>query len=80
LPQRPSPGTLPRVDSAERVTTKPSSTFSSVTSASVSTDPSLWPASASLNDSAMVKQLACAAAISSSGLVPAPSSNRVWKP
>src|ERR1700757_1668726 len=37
------------------------------------------PAPPSCAESAMVKQLACAAASSSSGLVPMPLSNREWK-
>jgi hypothetical protein len=38
-----------------------------------------WPAVASAFDSAMVKQPACAAAMSSSGLVPLPVSKRDLK-
>jgi hypothetical protein len=44
--------------------------------ASVSIAVAVKPALLSVNDSAIVKQPACAAAISSSGLVPFPSPNR----
>src|SRR5205807_9276099 len=52
---------------------------SSVTAASVSSAVGVQPARCSLNASAMVKQPACAAAISSSGLVPFSFSNLVLK-
>ena len=74
------PGTRAVNVSADLVTVKPSPSLSSVTSALVSICPSLNPARASAKDSAMVKQDACAAAISSSGLVPGPSSKREAKP
>ncbi|KAG1066603.1 hypothetical protein G6F40_017765 [Rhizopus arrhizus] len=50
------------------------------TLASVSSEVGVKPASPSLADSAMVKQPACAAAISSSGLVPFSSPKRLLKP
>ena len=46
--------------------------------ASVSTVSTLWPALPSSPDRAIEKQPACAAAISSSGFVPSPSSKRDW--
>jgi hypothetical protein len=46
----------------------------SVTRAAVETRSGVWPAWLRMFASAMVKQAACAAAISSSGFVPAPSS------
>ena len=57
------------------VTAKPTSTLSSETVALASTFSGGSPAFSSSADSAMAKQLAWAAAISSSGLVPAPVSN-----
>ncbi len=59
------------------VTVKPSSFFSSVTVAVVATRAGGVPAVVSCAESAIEKQPACAAAISSSGLVPFPFSNRV---
>src|SRR4029077_186484 len=56
---------------------KPSATFSSEIVAVVSSLLAVMPAPPSCAESAMVKQPACAAASSSSGLVPAPFSNRV---
>ena len=61
------------------VTVGPASVVSRVTMAEVSSVAGGWPALVSCELSAMVKQPACAAAMSSSGLVPAPSSKRVWK-
>ena len=62
------------------VMAKPSSTLSSVTSARVSIRSAVSPASPRINDRAMVKQPACAAPISSSGLVPGLPSKRLEKP
>src|SRR5438128_11445591 len=59
---------------------KPPSALSSDTVAVVSSFCAVMPASPNWADSAIVKQPACAAAISSSGLVPAPSSKRALKP
>src|SRR5215475_14245763 len=56
---------------------KPSPTFSSETVAVVSSFLAVRPAPPSCAESAMVKQPACAAARSSSGLVPMPFSKRV---
>src|SRR5712664_4556576 len=56
---------------------KPSPTFSSEIVQVVSSFEAIMPASPSCLESAMVKQPACAAASSSSGLVPTPFSNRV---
>jgi len=66
--------------SATLVMAKPSPFLSSETSAVVSMLSGLWPALPSISDSAMEKQAACAAPISSSGLVPFPPSKRVLKP
>src|SRR5579862_2776330 len=55
----------------------PASVFSNFTTADVSSDSAVSPASPSWALSAIVKQPACAAAISSSGLVPMPSAKRV---
>ena len=46
----------------------------------VAIDSAVNPASPRISDSAMVKQAACAAPISSSGLLPALPSNRLAKP
>src|SRR6266550_3485609 len=59
------------------VIVKPASSFSSVTAAVVSRLSGVMPAFPSCAESAIVKQPACAAAINSSGFVPAPFSNRV---
>src|SRR5260370_40592608 len=56
---------------------KPSGSFSSEIVAVVSSLLALLPALPNCAESAMVKQPACAAARSSSGLVPTPVSNRV---
>ncbi len=50
-----------------------------MTVADVSTEVAVWPAVASSLAKAMLKQPACAAAMSSSGLVPTPSSKRDLK-
>src|SRR5580658_6795668 len=73
-----APGTLAVVVSAILVTAKPPSTLASVTAAWVSILLGVNPAPPSCAPSAIEKQLACAAAINSSGVVPvvAPS-NRV---
>ena len=65
---------------SDRVIAKPSPCLSSVTFALVSSVPSVKPSRASAKLSAMVKQLACAAAINSSGLVPGSSPKRVLNP
>ena len=62
------------------VMAKPSPTFSSVTSALVSICSAVSFASPRISDSAMVKQAACAAPISSSGLEPGLPSKRLAKP
>jgi hypothetical protein len=59
------------------VISNPPPVFSSVTVALVRMLCATRPASPSCADSAIVKQPACAAPISSSGFVPAPFSNRV---
>src|SRR6201993_3868735 len=61
------------------VTEKPSPTFSSEIVAVVSSFSATMPAPPSCAESAIVKQPACAAARSSSGLVPTPFSKRVLK-
>src|SRR5262245_56926133 len=61
------------------VTVKPASVFSRVAVAVVSMRSALRLASPSRADSAMEKQLACAVAISSSGLVPGALSKRCAK-
>src|SRR3954469_6406679 len=61
----------------EAVTVQPfGGTLSSDTSAVALTSSGVKPASPSAADSAIAKQPACAAAISSSGLVPAPDAKR----
>src|SRR5699024_548097 len=78
-----TPGTVPVMASAIEVMVQPGSCFSIATTALVSSLVGSWPALVSANATAIVKQLACAAAISSSGFVPAlPSSEakRVLKP
>jgi len=62
------------------VMAKPSPCFSSVTSALVSICSAVSLASPRINDSAMVKQAACAAPISSSGFDPGLPSKRLAKP
>ncbi len=66
--------------SAIFVIAKPASTLSSDTSAVVSIDVGVNPASPSINESAIEKHAACAAPISSSGLVPFSPSKRVLNP
>ena len=63
------PSALPLTVSAERVTVGASSTLSSVTTAVTSSRRGSWPPPLSSCESAIEKQDACAAAISSSGLV-----------
>jgi hypothetical protein len=58
---------------------KPWPSGSSVTAASVASSVGVYPPACNPKASAMVKQPACAAAISSSGLVPFSFSNRVLK-
>src|ERR1700722_16024495 len=58
---------------------QPASSFSSVSAAVVSKLSGTMPAAVSCPERAMEKHPACAAAISSSGFVPFPSSNRVEK-
>jgi hypothetical protein len=62
------------------VIAKPSPTFSSRTDASVCMDSAVKPALPRPSDSAIEKQAACAAPMSSSGFVPGPSSKRALKP
>jgi hypothetical protein len=71
------PGTLPCSDRCTLLMVKPPPSGSMLTFASVASFSAEWPAASSWNASAMVKQPACAAAISSSGLVPGPFSKRV---
>src|SRR2546423_3239451 len=61
------------------VMVNPASVFSSVTAAVVLISSAFRPASSSCFESAIEKQPACAAAMSSSGFVPAPFSKRVLK-
>ena len=68
---------MPRVVRAMRVIFGAPSTVSNVHAAVVSTRVTGFPAFSSPADSAIEKHAACAAAISSSGLVPALPSNRV---
>src|ERR1700677_2551329 len=73
-----APGTLAVVVSAILVMANPPSVLASVTAAWVSILSGVKPAPPSCAPSAIEKQLACAAAISSSGVVPeAAPSNRV---
>src|SRR5262245_52250543 len=72
-----APGTLARTFRCTAVIVKPASVLSSVTVASVWMLSAFLPALSSCADSAIEKQPACAAAISSSGFVPLPSSKRV---
>jgi hypothetical protein len=70
-----TPPAVTRTRKAIVVIFQPSPTCSNVQAASVSMCGDVAPASARPADSAMEKQLACAAAISSSGLVLAPASS-----
>jgi len=72
-----APGIFATSLSWTSVTVKPASSFSNVTVAVVSIDCAVRPALPSWPDSAIEKQPAWAAAISSSGLVPLPFSKRV---
>src|SRR5436190_13584120 len=70
------PGIRARVVKCTAVTVQLSFTRSNVNAASVSIASAVKPLLFSMNDSAIVKQPACAAAINSSGFVPLPSPNR----
>src|SRR5690348_10834476 len=70
-------GTLPLTDKWIPVTVQPASTFSMVTAAVVANRSAVRFAAPNCPDSAIVKQPAWAAAISSSGFVPFPFSNLV---
>src|SRR5690606_4909778 len=70
------PGTTARVTSSIPMMDGPPSRVSRVTRASVWIRSGGWPAVASRAASAIEKHPACAAAMSSSGLVPTPSSKR----
>src|ERR1022692_4249317 len=74
-----APGTLTFTSRCTLVMVKPASVLSRVKVALVSMLCAVMPAFPSCADSAMEKQPACAAAISSYGLVPAPFSKRVLK-
>src|SRR5579871_5577816 len=74
-----APGILTFTCRWDEVTAKPDSSFSRVTVAVVSMDWAVMPALPSWAESAMLKQPACAAAISSSGLMPGCDSKRVAK-
>src|SRR3954452_3414632 len=71
------PGTCARRVSADLEILKPSPSFSSETAASVASSVGVKPAAWSWKASAMAKQPAWAAAMSSSGLVPGSLSKRV---
>src|SRR3990170_8412503 len=70
------PGTRARVVSATPLIAQPSPSFSKRTLASVLIESGSWPPAPSTPESCIEKQPACAAPISSSGLVPGPSSIR----
>src|SRR4051812_48222600 len=70
-------GTLPRKVRADLLILNPWPSGSSVTAASVESSVGSSPAACRPNANAMVKQPACAAAISSSGFVPFSLSKRV---
>src|SRR5688572_6085773 len=72
-----APGTDAFTTRCTAVIENPSPTFSNDTLADVRMLAGVRPIVPSCADSAIEKQPACAAAISSSGLVPLPSSNRV---
>src|SRR5687768_7329867 len=71
-----TPGTFAREERCTFGTVMPASVFSSVTVAVVAIRSGGNPAVVSLPENAMEKQPACAAATSSSGLVPGSSANR----
>ena len=71
-----TPGTRPTVSRSILVIANPSPCLRSWTLASVRIDSGTLPPSERTSENAIEKQLACAAAISSSGLLPAPSSKR----
>src|SRR5262245_59817269 len=77
---RPMLGTLASSVSADLEILKPAPSDSMVTAAEAAMRVGVKPALERANASAMVKQPACAAAISSSGLVPLVSPKRVLKP
>ena len=70
---------MPVTESSILVIPKPPSTWATVTFASVASDSGGVPACDRPTDSAIVKQDACAAPSSSSGLVPVPLSKRPEK-
>src|SRR5205085_11717298 len=75
-----APGTFAFNVRCTAVMAKPSATFSSVTSAVVSMRSAVSLASPRMSDRAIGKQPACAAPMSSSGLVPGLPSKRLLKP
>src|SRR5262249_51863878 len=77
---RSAPGTFAFSVRCTAVIANPSATLSSVTSAFVSMFSAVNFASPRISDRAMVKQPACAAPISSSGLVPGLPSKRLLNP
>src|SRR6185369_9878888 len=72
-----APGILALTSRCTAVIVKPASVFSRFTVAVVAMLSAVMPALPNCAESAIEKQPACAAAISSSGFVPLPSSNRV---
>src|SRR3954462_4512423 len=74
-----APGTLAVSSRWLSVMAKPSGCFSRLMVQVVSSDSAVRFACASWAERAIVKQPACAAASNSSGLVPLPSSKRLWK-
>jgi hypothetical protein len=72
-----APGIFAVVSRCDSVTVKPFSVFYSMTVAVVEMDSGVIPALPSSAENAIEKHPACAAAISSSGFVPTPFSNRV---
>ena len=73
-----APGTLAFRSRWLSVMANPSGCFSRLIAQEVSMLSAVRPACASCAESAIEKQPACAAARSSSGFVPFPSSKRVW--
>src|ERR1039458_10080863 len=74
-----APGTFAVTSRCDSVTVGPAGSISSVTVAVAAMDSGLRPALPSSDENAIAKQPACAAAMSSSGLVPTPFSKRVLK-
>ena len=70
------PGIFAVMSRCDSVTVKPASVLSNVTVAVALMEVGVKPALPSSAEKAMAKQPACAAAMSSSGLVPTPFSNR----